>query len=223
MGIDGLVDKHTRQWREMLGILGSEITASAALAALALNLGVALQVVCEAVGHDGALLDDVYPLGHVFVDFVDKQRVVGAAQDYRIDIRALGHQQVNVFFHKIVGAIAVTLAVLDQWHPHGAGMAMHLAVRVHSLNLDVVAAASDSAWRAKDPDVSRVGQLTHLLDGGAHNAQHAPLGGEGGEVLLLDRAQRLGRGGVAGQDNQVAPLGKQVLDRLQCEFIDQFA
>ena len=154
MGINGLVDKHTRQWGEMLGILGSEVTASAALAALALNLGVALQVVCEAVGHDGPLLDDVDPLGHVLVDLIDEQGVVGAAQDHGIDVGALAQQQVNVFFHEIVGAVTAALAVLDQRHPHGAGVAVNFAVRVHPLDLDVIAAAGDGAWRIKHSDVA---------------------------------------------------------------------
>ena len=38
--------------------------------------------------------------------------------------------------------------------------------------------------------------------------------------MLLDRAQRLGRGGVTGKDHQRAALSEEVLDGLQGEVID---
>ncbi len=84
MGIDRLVDKDARQGGEMVGILGRVIVAGAAAAAMSLYLGMALQVVGKAVGNDGTLLDDVHALGHVFVDLVDEQWVMGATQDYGV-------------------------------------------------------------------------------------------------------------------------------------------
>lgn len=78
-GVNGLVDKYACQRREVLGILGSVIAACAALTAVTLNLRMALQVVGQAVGDNGTLLDDIHVTGHVAVDFVDEQGVVGAA------------------------------------------------------------------------------------------------------------------------------------------------
>ena len=47
----------------MVWVLGREVVASAALAAMALDFGVASQVIGQAVGHNGSLLDDVHAVG----------------------------------------------------------------------------------------------------------------------------------------------------------------
>ena len=80
-GIDGLIDKHTGQWGEVVRVLGGEVFACAALAAMTLDFRVTLQVVGKAVCHDGPLLDNIHALGHILVDFVDEQGIVGATQD----------------------------------------------------------------------------------------------------------------------------------------------
>ena len=70
LGIDGLVDKYAGQGREMVGILGGEVAAGAPSAAVALDFGMASQVVGQAVGYDRPLLDDVHALWPVLVDLV---------------------------------------------------------------------------------------------------------------------------------------------------------
>ena len=102
-------------------------------------------------------------------------------------------------------------------------MAVNLKVGVHPFNLDVIAAAGNGARCAEHADVASAGQLANFLHRGTHDAQDAAVGGEGGEILLLDGAQGLGRGRVAGQDDQVTTLFEQVLHGLQGKLIDQFA
>ena len=101
---------------------------------------------------------------------------MGTAQDDGVDVGTILHQQVDILLDEVIGAVAATLTVLDQRHPHGACVAMNLITRVHALNLDVVTAAGDSARRAKHADVPRVRQFAHFLDRGAHDAQHAAVG-----------------------------------------------
>lgn len=213
-GVDGLVDKDAGEGREMVGILGGEILAGAATAAMALNFGMTLQVVGETFGNNRSLLDNLHMLRLVAVDFVDKQGIVGATQNDAVDVGTVCHQLVDVFLDKVVGTVAIALTVLDQWHPHGAGMTMDLEIGVHPFNLDVIAAAGDGAWCAEHADVACAGFGSHIFHRGTYNAQHAALGSQGGEVLLLDGAQRLGRGGVASQDDEVAALSKQVFHSL---------
>lgn len=169
-GVDGFVDKHAGQGGEMVGILGREILARTTAAAVMLNLRMALQVVGKAVGDNGTLLDDIHALGHVLIDFINEQGVMCAAQDDRVNIGALAQQQVDILLDKIVGAVTLALAVLDQWHPHRAGVAVYLEVGIHPLNLNVIAAAGNRARRAKHTDVTRVRQFANLLHRWAHHA-----------------------------------------------------
>ena len=154
VGVDALVDEHAGQRGEVVGVLGGEVLAGAAAAAVALDFGMPLQVISQAVGNDGPLLDDVEPLRLVAVDFIDEQGIVGASQDYRVDIGALVHEQVDVFLDKIVGAVVAALAVLDQRYPHGAGMAMDFEIGVHPFDFNVIAAAGNGARSAEHADVA---------------------------------------------------------------------
>ena len=205
----------------MVGVLGSEILAGAAAAAMLFDFRMALQVVGQAVGDDRPLLHHIQPLWLVLVDFVDEQGVVSASQNDRVDVGALVHELIDVFLDEVVGTVAIALAVLDQWHPHGACMAVYLEIWVHPLNFNVIAAAGNRARGAEHADVARVGQFPHLFHGWPDDAQHTSFGRQCGQVLLLDRAQGLGRGRITCQDYQVASLCEQVLDSLQGEFIDQ--
>ena len=72
MSVDGFVDKYAGQWGEVVRIFGCVVVTCAAMAAVSLYFGMALQVVGEAVGNDGALLDNAYALRFVAVDFVDE-------------------------------------------------------------------------------------------------------------------------------------------------------
>ena len=101
----------------MVRILGSEVLAGATAAAVPFNFRMALQVVGQAVGDYRALLYHVQSLWLVKVDFVDEQGIVRASQDDRVDVGTLVHELINVFLDKVVGTVAIALAVLDQRHP----------------------------------------------------------------------------------------------------------
>lgn len=223
MSVDGLVDEHAGQWREVVGILSSIVVAGSALAAMALNLRVALQVVGKTVGNNRALLDDAYAFGSVLVDLVDEQGVVGAAQNDCVDIGTLRHELVDVLLHEVVGTVTITLAVLDKWYPHGAGVPMNLEVRIHPFNLDIVAAACYGARRAEYTDVSSASQFTYFFHSRTHDTQDTAVGSKSGEVVLLNGSQRFGRSRVARQDDQVASLFEKMFYGLKSELIDQFA
>ena len=88
-GVDGFVDEDAGQGGEVVGVLGGEVLASAALTAMALDFGMTSQVVSQALGDNGTLLDDVHALWHVLIDFMNQQGVMGAAQDDRVNLGTL--------------------------------------------------------------------------------------------------------------------------------------
>ena len=65
-----------------------------------------------------------------------------------------------------------------------------------------------------------MGQRRQRLDRGAYNPQHPLVGGDAGQIVLLNRTQRLSRSRVAGQDYQRTPLVEEVQHRLFGKLID---
>ena len=69
--------------------------------------------------------------------------------------------------------------------------------------------------------MARVCEPPDDLSGGPDDAQDAPRGVvPGGQIALLDGAEGLGRGGVAGQDDEGAAFGEEVHDGFAGEAVD---
>ena len=91
------------------------------------------------------------------------------------------------------------------------------------MQFDGVTEAVDSALRAKDADMSVAGERNHLFHRRADHTQHirylrSPA--QGGQIVLLDRAEGFGTGGVACQDNKGAIVLQEIVDRLQRILVD---
>ena len=71
-GVDGFVDEDACQRREVVRVFGCEILAGAAAAAMVFNFRMTEQIIGEAFGHNGSLLDNIHTVGHILVDFIDK-------------------------------------------------------------------------------------------------------------------------------------------------------
>ena len=68
--------------------------------------------------------------------------------------------------------------------------------------------------------MAALGERADDLGGGADDAQHAAVGVELRQIVLLNGAQSLRRCGVAPQDDEVTPHLEQLDDSLSRELID---
>ena len=82
-------------------------------------------------------------------------------------------------------------------------------------DLEFVAFRTNRALCAENAHVARARQVAHGFDGGANHPQHAAIGCHVRQILLLDGAQGLGRGRVAGQDDEFAAAGEEFRHGLQ--------
>ena len=61
--------------------------------------------------------------------------------------------------------------------------------------------------------------MAHRFDGGAYHSQHAAGGVEACEVYFLNGFECFGRGGVAGQYDEMAAVAEERLDGLDLEAV----
>ena len=205
---------------ELVGVLGGEIADGVALRTFLFDGGVALEIVLQALRHIFALRDDAHAGGQVLQDFRHEQRVVGAAQDERIDLRVEVHDLVDALLDEVVGAGGVGLVILYQRHPEGAGDAADGDVGEEFLDFQVVALALDGAFGGEDAYVAGLCQRADDLGGRAYDAQDTPLRVPQWQVVLLDTAQGLCRGGVAAEDDEMAAHLEESFDGLSRELVD---
>ena len=85
--------------------------------------------------------------------------------------------------------------------------------------LELVAAAAYCAGRAHDAYVAVARYFAHLFDGGAYDTEHAAVGVDERQIVLLNRAKRLGRCGVAGENHQMTSLVEEVAHGFECEAV----
>ena len=144
-----------------------------------------------------------------------------AAENEGVDVGIRLEKGIDVFFHEIVGTVAVGLAVFNKRHPHRACMAVDRNTGRMFCNFDIIrlrgycSRSGEEAYRA--------------CSGGAGNgfyrradyAEHSPRGVYVGEVALLYAAQGLGRGRVAGQYDQRASLFEKMFDGFESESVDE--
>ena len=68
--------------------------------------------------------------------------------------------------------------------------------------------------------MARPCERTDAFGSGADDAEHAPRGVDVGKVVLLDAAECLGGGGVAGEDDEMTTHLEEAVDRLERELVD---
>ena len=170
--VDVFVKEDESAFLEFLRILCGQVAAGSPFRASMLHLGMATEVVGKAVGNIFALGDDFDAAGHVFQDFIQQQRVMGASEDDGVNL-GIGHEElVNALLDKIVGSGRVHLVVFYQWHPEGACHAADSDVRGELLYFELIALALDGSLGGEDAHMSRLGKLTDDFRRGADDAEN---------------------------------------------------
>ena len=221
LGFKGLAHEDGCLRLECLCLFRSQEACGASHRDALIHFRVAAEVVLQALCYVAALFDDVYVRRHVLAYLTKQQGIVCAAEDDAVDERVTAEQALYALADEVVRSWTVVFVVLYQRHPHGAGFSCHLNVGAELGNLQLVGMAAYGAWRGHDAHMTRSGYVADDLDGGTYHAQHASLRVEKGQVPLLDATQRLGRCGVAGQDDEVAALLEQIPHSLERELIDE--
>ena len=219
-GLDGLAKEDGGHVGKGFGLLGGEVAGGGALGEALLHVGVPTEIVGKAVGYVFALWHEAHGGGKGAAQLGEEEGIVGAAEDDGVDEGVALEELVDVLLYEVVGSGAVGLAVLDEWHPEGAGLAGDVDVGGEFVDFDVVGVAAYGAGGGKDADVACAGELAYGFGRGAYDAEHAPGGVDGGEVALLYGAQGLGGGRVAGEDDEGASHTEEAAHGLEGELID---
>lgn len=102
---------------ETVGILGGEIPHGTTTAYTTFNLGVAVQIVCKALGNYSALLHHGHAGWHILPDFAHQQRIMRAAEYHAVDVGAASKKHINIFLHEIIGTGAAGFVIFDKRNP----------------------------------------------------------------------------------------------------------
>jgi teichuronic acid biosynthesis glycosyltransferase TuaC len=142
------------------------------------------------------------------------QRVVGAAEDHGVN--AGGAQRGAGLADDAHGALVELLAGLNQRRQRRAGHGVQGDVGVDRVHGLLVGAAGDGRGRCQQADASgaRGGDGTQRL--GTHDAEYVHAD-RGLHHASLQRGQRGGGGGVAGDDEQLDPAAQQLVGDLGAE------
>ena len=175
------------------------------------------EIVGKAVRHDFILLDkiDRRCLARSAVKRIYQQRIMRTAKHNGINIGRLGEELVIIFFYEIICAGVGNFAGFHEGGEHRAGLLIDADFRVKFLNFKDVRLRIDGALRAEYAHVVGIGESVDYLGCGADDAEDAIVGIEGWKVTLLNGAESLGGGGVAGKDYERTPQIKKTAHRLQ--------
>ena len=198
---------------EINGVARCEKGQLGGAAAMTVYFGVAPEVVPEAAGHDATLCDGFCFGWQVLADEGQQKGIMGAGQKDGVNFLGLSCQSVQVFFDKIIGARAAQFAIFDQWHPKRAGLLVYLQLWPKAVDFNGVGLGANGSLSAEDADVPRSGIVSDYFCCWSDNAEHPFMGGQSGQVELLDIAEGFGRGRVAGHHNEVASLCEKELYR----------
>ena len=193
--------------------------AGAVLGAAHIHLRMTHEIVFQTVGDIFALRHDAHTTRHILQNLVQKQRIMGAAEDDGVYLRVAAHQIANALFHEIVGTWTVIFVVFYQRHPHGAWLSRHGYVGIELVYLHHIALALDGSGGSNDAHVARLRDAADTFRRGTYHAEHTAVGVYLRQVILLYRPQGFGGGGVAGEDDEMASHAEQFLHCLTSELI----
>lgn len=143
-----------------------------------------------------------------------------AAKDDRVDLRVAYHEVLDTFLYKIVGTRTVVLIVLHKRHPHRTRLARDGDVGKEFLNLEHIALTPDGSLGGHNAHMAALRDTAYALGRRPYDAQHAAVGVEPGQVVLLNRAQSLCRRRVAGKDYEMATHAEKLYHSLARELIN---
>ena len=152
----------------------------------------AAQIVGKRIGHDIALADYLFVIGEILAYFGEKQGVMGACQNYSVNILVSFHQGVYLLLDEIVGSRACPFAVLYERNPHRATVPHCDTFRILFGYFNIVRTALNRAGCSENTYMMCGGKPGDRFGRGADNAKHTPVRGDGRKGVLLDSAQRFG-------------------------------
>ena len=133
-----------------------------------------------------------------------QERVVCATQHQSVYIGVDAQYLFDAFLHEIVGSGTVKFAIFHQRHPHRTSQTSDGDVGEEFFYLQIITSRTNRSLRCHDSHMSRVGDVAQSLNRGTNDPQHAFVGSERGEVVLLNGTQCLCRSGVARQNHEFA-------------------
>lgn len=204
---------------ELVLVLGRHVMTRAVLGAARVDFWMTGQIVFQTFSHILALRNYPYATRSVLQNLVEQQRIVCAAEDYRVNLRVFAHKCVKTFLHEIVGSRRVILVVLYQRHPQRAGYARNADVGIEFLYLKHVALALYRALGGEYANVARLRDVAYTFSRGADYAEHTARRVELRQVVLLYGAQSFCRRGVARQNDEVAAHREQFDNSLARKLI----
>ena len=99
---DGFTEKPLHRGTEGVGILGRQVADAASARVILLYLGMALEVLAEAVGDIAALTHNGDMRGHMTADAVHEEREMGTSEDDAVDARIGLHESSHMLTYEVV-------------------------------------------------------------------------------------------------------------------------
>lgn len=214
------VEEQTGGFTEFGGGFRGVVMASASLREALLHFGMTEKIVLKAGSDVFALRNDGHPCWDVFLDFVKKQRIVGATKNDGIDVRILCHEFLDAILHEIISTRFVKFAVFNERNPHRTRQSCDTVTWVELLDFELVAFALDGTLRGKHSNVVVARDVADDFSGWDDDSQHSTVGCMLREIVLLNGTQCLGGSGVATEDDERTSHLEKFLHGLEGEFID---
>lgn len=219
-GCDLALKEETAHLRKLGRIFCREVSALPLPCDALCHIGMALEIVGETIGDIPPLRNDGDTLRNEMTDTVEQDGIVGTTEYEGVNARIGGEDLINVFLYEIICSWIVELKILNQRHPHRAGKARDPDIGMKLLDLQVIGMGENSAGCGKYTDVAAVGEVAYDLSCGTYDSEYAALRVPSGQVVLLDSAQGLGGSGVAGKNDKLTALPKEILNGLPGILID---
>jgi len=223
LGTNGLAEEKARLFVEGGRVVGGAIAPASAFGMVGQSgphLGVPLEIVGQPIRHNPPLFDDAHMLRQVSTDEGCQHGIMGAGQHDGIDGCGTAHEPVQAVADEMVCPGVVIGPVFDKGYPHGAILLVHLYVGEEPSDLDRIRFRPDRAGGTEDANIARARMVPDDFRRGTDHAQHSVVGGDPWQVALLDGAQGLRRGGIAGEDHQRASFAEHPFHRFECVAVD---
>lgn len=184
------------------------------------DLGVAEKVVGEAACYPLALRHQAYGGWEESAQLRQKEWIVGATEYDDVYERVQAEELACVVAHEEVGSGTFVLEVFYYRDEHWGGQGCECDVGEELLDLDGVGTGVNGTSCGEQSDVAAFGECADNFGCGTNYSEYPARRCQMGQVVLLDRAERLGACGVAGEDYKVTSAAEEELDALKSVAVD---
>ena len=165
--------------------------ASATLREALLHFGMTEKIVLKAGSDVFALRNDGHPCWDVVLDFVKKQRIVGATENDGVDEWVLCHEFLDAVLHEIICTRLVEFAIFNERNPHRTCQSRDTEAWVELLDFELVAFALDGTLSGKYSNVVVARDVSDDFGSWDDDSQHSTVGCMLREIVLLNGTQCL--------------------------------